>query len=432
MIRLALLCCYLFATLSLQADDYAELFRQAAADTAQGNYERAVLKYKAALKIRPGAPEAINNLAVVQYQLHKYKEAFDAASGIWKRQPELKSAALITGLAAVQYNRPADAIAPLETLLAAEPANRDALLALASAHVALDELTQAAAIYERETALSPNDSQAWYGLAICYERQAESASKKLSQMPGGSAYSKRLLAEYLQSEGDAKLAAEAFGESELNIPAASPEAERQYQLARTLAAKSKNAFTHFAELAPDSSQAALFEGDVERQHGDLAAALASYGKAAEAQPGNPAPLLGKGTVYWELGDFDHAIECLRKTLELNPHASQAVFELANIAVRRHRDADAIPLLEQYLTAQPDALAARADLGRAYSHLGQYRKAAAELARAAVSDERGDVHYQLSVALRKLGRAQEADAALRVSTELRDAQLRREQALKAAH
>lgn len=432
MIRHALLFCSLFATVNLQADDYAELFRQAAADTAQGNYKAAIFKYKAALKIRPGAPEALNNLAVMQYQLHQYQEALDTASGIWKSHGELKSAALITGLAAIQCNRPTDAIAPLEALLASDPANRDALLALASARMARGELPEAAAIYERATALSATDSNAWYGLAICYERLAESASKKLSQMPGESAYSKRLLAEYLQSEGDAKLATEAFGESEASMPAASPQAEQQYQLARTLAAKSREAFTRFAELAPDSWQAALFQGDVERQHGNLAAALASYGKVAEAQPGNPAPLLGQGTVYWELGDFDRATECLRKTLELNPHASQAIFELANIAVRSHQDADAIPLLEQYLSTQPDALAARADLGRAYSHLGQYGKAAAELARAAASDERGDIHYQLSLALRKLGRLQEADAALKTSAEIRSSQLRREQKLKAAH
>lgn len=432
MIGQVLLFCSFLATVSVQADDYAELFRQAAADTAHGNYKAAILKYEAALKIRPGAPEALNNLAVMQYQLHQYQEAFDSASGIWKSHGELKSAALITGLAAIQCNRPTDAIAPLETLLAAEPANRDALLALASAHVARGELPEAAAIYERATALSSTDSNAWYGLAICYERLAESASRKLSQLPGESAYSKRLLAEYLQSEGDAKLAAEAFGESEASMPAASPQAEHQYQLARTLAEKSREAFTRFAELAPDSWQAALFQADVERQHGDLTAALASYGKAAKAQPGNPAPLLGQGTVYWELGDFDQATVCLRKTLQLNPRSWQAIFELANIAVRRHQDADAISLLEQYLSAQPDALAARADLGRAYSHLGQYGKAAAELARATAWDERGDVHYQLSVALRKLGRSQEADAALKVSGELREAQLRREQKLKAAH
>jgi tetratricopeptide (TPR) repeat protein len=420
---------YVAFALVLYADEYADLFRQAAIDTEHGNFAQAILKYQAALKLHPGAPDALNNLAVMYYQLRRYPEAFETASQIWRGHPQLKSAALITGLAAVQCNRAKDAIAPLEALVASDGSNRDALLGLASAHIALQELPQAVEVYTRATTLSPNDAHAWHGLAICYERLAESASRKLSQMPGQAAYSKRLLAEYLQSAGDGKLAAEAFGEAESSMPGSSPQAERQYELARDLAAKSKEAFTQFVQLAPDSWQAALFEGDVERQHGNLAAALAHYKRAAEAQPENPAPLLGQATVYWEMGDFDHATTCLRQTLKLNPEAPQAIFELANIAVRRHQDREAIPLLERYLSLQPDALAARADLGRAYSHLGEYERAVTELAQAAASDERGDIHYQLSVALRKLGRSQEADAALKKSVALREHQLSREQGLK---
>ena len=99
---------------------------------------------------------------------------------------------------------------------------------------------------------------------------------------------------------------------------------------------------------------------------------------------------------------------------------------------QRRYAEAIPLLEQYLAAQPDALAARADLGRAYVHLGQYKNAVVELTKAAEADERGDIHYQLSIALRKLGRTQEADAALKRSTEIRESRLSREQRLHANH
>ena len=427
---LALLIGLLLTAAAFYADDYADRFRQAATYSQQGNYEQAILQYQAALQIRPGAPEALNNLAVMCYAARKYAEAFSAASQIWESHGELRSAALITGLAAVQCNRPRDAIAPLKKLLSADPANRDALLALASADYALNELPDAIEVYKRDIAHSPQDANAWYGLAICYERMAENASKQLSQMPDGAGYSKRLLAQYLQSAGNSKLAGEAFGEAETNA-VASPEADKQYQLARGLAGQSRNAFEQFIQLAPDSWQAAVFLGDVDRQHGNLPSALTHYQKAAGEQPKNPAPLLGLGTVYWELGDFDRATSYLRETLQLNPQSSQAVFELANIAVRRHLYAESLPLLKQYLALQPDALAARADLGRAYSHLGQYKDAVTELTKAADIDEGGDIHYQLSIALRKLGRTPEADAALKRSGEIREARLKREQRLHAA-
>jgi lipopolysaccharide biosynthesis regulator YciM len=123
---------------------------------------------------------------------------------------------------------------------------------------------------------------------------------------------------------------------------------------------------------------------------------------------------------------------LQKTLSRNPQAMQAVFELANIAVRRHADADAIPLLIRYLKAQPDALAAHADLGRAYLHLGQYENATFELRQAAAADYQGEIHYQLSTALRKLGRLEEADAALKESSDIRKAEALRDQRRHEVH
>jgi tetratricopeptide (TPR) repeat protein len=228
------------------------------------------------------------------------------------------------------------------------------------------------------------------------------------------------------------LAREAFGQSQALGETVSPQAAKQYDEARQLAEKSQHAFERIVSLAPDSWQTAVFLGDVDRQHGNLVSALAHYKKAAEAEPDNAAPLLGMGTAYWELGDFEHASSCLRKFLQLNPRAPQAIFELANIAVRQHQESAAIPLLRQYLALQPDALASHADLGRAYFHLKRYRDAIPELQKAAAADEQGEIHYQLSISLRKLGQEQEADAALKRSNQIRQANLERQRALQGNH
>ena len=123
------------------------------ADTQQGKYAQAAAKYKAALAIRPGAPEALNNLAVVYYKQGNYAEAFETASPIWASHLELKSAALIAGMSAVQCNRPQEAIAPLNQLLASDARNRDGLLALASAYLALHDYAAASQVYKKENRL---------------------------------------------------------------------------------------------------------------------------------------------------------------------------------------------------------------------------------------------------------------------------------------
>lgn len=417
------------ATLLL-GDEYADLFRQAAVAAQNGQYEQAIKEYRAALVLRPASAEAINNIAVISYQLGRYGEAFDFASKIWQTHPELKSASLITGMAAVQLNRPNEAIAPLKALLKADSENRDALLALASAWYALHNYEEAIGIYEREINLKPQDSAAWYGMAICYERSAEQASEKLAHMPGGGSFSKLMLAQYLQSAGDDKLAAEAFGQSASVKGTESAEARIEYESARGFALKAKEAFERFVSLAPDSWQTAVFLGDVARQHGDLVAAIAHYKEGLAKQPDSAGAFLGLGTAYWEMGDFDQATGYLRHVLKLSAHATQAVFELANIAIRQHREVEAIPLLKDYLAAEPDALAARADLGRAYLHLGQFSNAVTELELASANDDRGEIHFQLSQALRKLGRTDEAETAAKESVSLRQAQLKREQDLHA--
>ena len=417
----------LFASVLGGAEDtYELLFRQAAEFSNQGKYQEAISKYNAALTMRPGAPEALNNLAVMYYATGSYARAWDLAEKALKAQPGMNSAALIAGLSAVRCDRPADAIAPLEQALRADPANRDALLGLASARIAAGQVAEAAGLYEQRTAKAPRDAEAWYGQAICYERLAEAASRELSKTPGGASYSKRLLGEFLLARGDAQLAREAFGEAEQESSnaAGSSDATVLYSKSRELAGKSREAFSLFVSLAPDTWQAHLFLGDVERQHRNFPAALEHYRKAAALQPQSPGPLLGMGTVHWELGEFDAAEQSLGEALRLNPAALQATFELANIAVRRHQDTAAVPLLEKFLEAQPDALAARADLGRAYLHLGQYEKAVEHLEKASADDQRGEIHYQLAMALKKLGRDSEADQAMRVSRQVREADLER--------
>jgi tetratricopeptide (TPR) repeat protein len=401
------------------ADNYESLFQEAADLSRQGKYKQAIDRYTAALALRPGAPEALNNLAVMYYTIANYQKAWELAEQTLKSQPAMNSAALVAGLSAIRCNRPADAITPLEQVLHSDPGNRDALLGLASARVGMGQLVNAAALYEQRTAKAPQDAEAWYGQAICYERLAEAASRELSKAPVGASYSARLLGEFLLDRGDTQLAREAFGEAE-EAGAGSPEAEALYRKARDLAGKSRQAFSRFVALAPDSWQAQLFLGDVERQHRNFPAALEHYQKAATLEPQSPGPPLGIGTVRWELGEFDAAERSLREALRMNPGALQATFELANIAVRQRRDAAAVPLLEEYIKAQPDALAARADLGRAYLHLGRYQEAVDQLQKAAEIDRQGDIHFQLATALRNLGRDREAEAAMGQSTQIRQA------------
>lgn len=90
------------AALVTAADGYAELFSQAAVLSQGGNYAGAIAKYREALALRPGAPEALSNLAVMYYAAGEYQNAWESASRALAKQPNSDPAALIAGLAAIQ------------------------------------------------------------------------------------------------------------------------------------------------------------------------------------------------------------------------------------------------------------------------------------------------------------------------------------------
>ncbi|MGH9630391.1 MAG: tetratricopeptide repeat protein [Bryobacteraceae bacterium] len=432
---------------------YEQLFAEAGSLSARGDYAAAAQRYEAALALRPGAPEALSNLGVMYYMAERYGEAEHVMEKVLRTRPSLTPASLIRGLALVRLGRYDEAVAPLERVLAAEPGHRDALLGLAGARVAQKDYEQAAALYRQQTSRAPRDADAWHALALCYERMAEAQSRLLSRMENGAAYSKRFLGEYWLERGQNRLAQEALAEAlvldpqqpglaalleaaergegfeTVEKPEPDKPAARAYLEARRLAAQSRTAFARFVEIAPGSWQAHLLLGDLSRQRRDFPAAIQHYEAAARLQPENPAPLLGLGTAYWELGNDEQAIAFLQKVLQKSSGNPQALFALGNIAVKQRRDADAIELLEKCLRVDPDHLGAHADIGKAYLHLGRAADAAPHLERARAIDTYGDIHFQLATALRKMGRTGDAREALERSSQIRREQREREQRLR---
>lgn len=442
------------------SQSYEDLFRQAAAAVAQGDYRAAAARYEAALKLRPEAVEALSNLGVMYHTLGRYSDAVQVLKRAVAAQRDLGPANLILGIDLVHMNQPADAIAPLQRALAADPRNRDAALALAGARVAINDLEGASLIYRQQTDRAPGDKEAWYGLAVCYERMAEAASRQLAHIENSGAWSKRFLGEFLLARGEGRLAMEALTEAYTKDPGqpglekllqfaqwrveGRPEGEGKppevdwselpsnqntpgsvYRRARELAQLSRRAFERFVEIDPDSWQSNLFLGDVNRQRRNFPEAIQHYEAAAQKNPQTPAPFVGLGTVYWELGQFDRAEPYLREVLKRNPNSYQALFALGDIATRQQRNEEGIELLTRCIELDPERPAAHASLGRALLHAGRYAEAVTHLEVARSMDTYGDIHFQLSQALKQLGRAGESAQAMEQSARIRKEQLQRE-------
>ena len=146
--------------------------------------------------------------------------------------------------------------------------------------------------------------------------------------------------------------------------------------------------------------------------------LQEYQHAIQLNPGEPSLHEAVGELYLKKKSYDEAQAELETSLKLEPTRARTLYLLGRLYVQKHETEKAVPYLEKALRYQPEMPEACNLLGMAYVRLGEDAKAVPVLLKALDIDFYGDVHYQLYVAYRKLGKADLAEKALARSQELR--------------
>jgi tetratricopeptide (TPR) repeat protein len=119
---------------------------------------------------------------------------------------------------------------------------------------------------------------------------------------------------------------------------------------------------------------------------------------------------------------------LEKAVALDPVRTHALYLLGRWYVQNKDNEKALPYLQRALRLQPDLVEANSLLGTVYVRMGQFADAIPKLLKAAPVDHYGNVHYQLYIAYRKLGRAELAQKELKLSEDLRRSYLERDVAI----
>jgi tetratricopeptide (TPR) repeat protein len=196
---------------AVEAGDQVEILgREAEQDLAKRDYAAAIQKYERLASLQPNSANVLNNLGLACHMAGRLREAVGALQKALRLEPDMLSANLILGMDYIQLDEAEQAIAPLERVLRKDGNNRDALFALASAHFALKHFYPAAKVYQREVKLRPDDSDAWFGMGLCYEHMAEDTSRRLSEVAGQSPFNQRLLGEFMLEQDNGVEAEEAF------------------------------------------------------------------------------------------------------------------------------------------------------------------------------------------------------------------------------
>jgi tetratricopeptide (TPR) repeat protein len=204
--------------------------------------------------------------------------------------------------------------------------------------------------------------------------------------------------------------------------------EASYWLARTYQALGGECYDRLEESFPESWRAHQLRAEGYSAREASNDAIREYQLTLGLKPDEAELHEALGELFLNKKSYEEARAELERSLGLDPSRVRTLCLLGRLYVGTHETEKAVPYLQKALRYQPDMAEASDLLGTAYVRLGQNAQAIPELEKAAPFDFYGDVHYQLYVVYRRLGKLQLADKALARSQELRRTSAARHQAM----
>ena len=351
----------LSSPLKAQSEDTAndarvqKLYGEAKAAEARGDFSAAATSYESLLQIAPRLAPAYNNLGSLYLRQHEYKKASVVLEKGLKIDPKMSSASALLGIALYELADYAAAERNLETALRANPRDNNAELFLANDLIKLGDLERAALHLKQLSQRQPENQEVWYLLGKVHMKLSEDALTKLSALDPNSVWSHEISGEVMESM--------------------------------------KN-----------------YDG-----------ALLEYKKAVEVAPLQAGTHYHLGNTYWSLNMWDAATEQFRDELANDPSNCMAQWKIGNIILEQHGDSNqALTEVQKALDVCPNLTGARVDRARALIKLDRHAEAVKDLEAAAKADPaESSTHFLLGQAYRAIGRTQEAQAEMKVFSELEE-------------
>jgi tetratricopeptide (TPR) repeat protein len=364
---------------------------------------------------------ALLGLANVQLAMNQAGAALESVETVWEISPEFLAA---------QRDFPSVQL-PQELLKASEAALQDAPVTpakhflLTGVCVALNDRACAG----REWKLFQQDFAGWQPAAnqdACkahlYARCVDSLEARTHLTDAERLLLGKMYFTLQRYEPAADSLAQVQGVSKENV-------EASYWLARTFEAQGTEAYARLQESFPDSWRACQLRAEGAALRGDLDKALKEFHAALQLRPNEPELHEALGELYLDHHTDDAAAQSeLEAALAVDPMRTRALYLLGRLYVEKKDNEKALPYLQRALRLKPDFMEANSLLGTVYLRLGQFAEAIPKLEKAAPSDHYGNVHYQLYLAYRKLGRVERAQKELALSQDLRRSYLERDEAI----
>ena len=179
-------------------------------------------------------------------------------------------------------------------------------------------------------------------------------------------------------------------------------------------------FTRLIEHDPKNTQARFYAAQGFVFLGDYDRAVQEFRSVAALDPQMLKVHYNAGQTLIRLNRLSDAEREFRHELQLNPSDESSKYHLAYTLLERKTNLDeALSLLREAIAARYDYADARYQLGKILIEKGEINEAINELETAANIDPKKDyIHYQLSIAYRRVSRLADAERELKLFRELK--------------
>lgn len=280
-----------------------EVMARAISHHGESRLAEAEACYREALAVQADHADALNGLALVEWQQGRLDDALRSARRATSCDPKVWRYHQAHGMIAGAMQRLEEAACAFERASMLCPESPEAWSGLANSLYALQRIDDALAAYRRAQSLAPLTPQTAnnFGVALTAGRRYDEALAVLRQGLARAPDSGELwynLGNALSAQDASPLAVAAYGEA----------LERQ----------------------PDNIKALLNLGNVRRARRELTAAIDCYEKVLALDPAHHDAYNNLGTALWAAGRIDEALEALQRAIALRPDSPAAHNNLGNV------------------------------------------------------------------------------------------------------
>ena len=182
-------------------------------------------------------------------------------------------------------------------------------------------------------------------------------------------------------------------------------------------------FERLAKFSQEKPEALFYSAQGFMIAGNYEQAVRELGRVTALAPEMPKVNYFTGQSLVRLNRLADAERAFSRELEISPNDALSKYHLALTLIERKIDTErVIKILEEAIDLRSDYADALYQLGKIYIEKGETKKAIENLEKAVSADAGKDyIHYQLSIAYRKMSRKEDAERELKLYQKLKNAE-----------